>query len=44
MRNSRTPSLLKEIQAGIRSRFPLIDRDARGHPRVYLNSGAGSKP
>jgi len=26
----------------IRSRFPMIDRDSGGRPRVYLNTGAGS--
>lgn len=26
----------------IRARFPMIDRDALGNPRTYLNTGAGS--
>lgn len=33
---------LSSIHASIRSRFPLLDRDAEGRRRVYLNSGAGS--
>lgn len=28
--------------ARIRARFPMIERDALGNPRVYLNTGAGS--
>jgi selenocysteine lyase/cysteine desulfurase len=42
MQTSQTPSLLERIHSRIRARFPLIDRDAQGHPRIYLNSGAGS--
>ncbi len=34
--------ILKEIQPRIRARFPLLDRDAHGRRRIYLNSGAGS--
>jgi selenocysteine lyase/cysteine desulfurase len=26
----------------VRARFPMIDRDSLGNPRVYLNTGAGS--
>ena len=26
----------------IRARFPMIDRDSLGNPRIYLNTGAGS--
>jgi len=26
----------------IRARFPMIDRDSKGNPRIYLNTGAGS--
>ena len=33
---------LERFHPRIRGRFPTIDRDARGRPRVYLNSGAGS--
>jgi len=33
---------LEFLNPRIRSRFPMIDRDALGHPRVYLNTGAGS--
>ncbi len=33
---------LEALNPRIRARFPMIDRDALGHPRVYLNTGAGS--
>ena len=33
---------LAALNAKIRARFPMIDQDSRGHPRVYLNTGAGS--
>jgi selenocysteine lyase/cysteine desulfurase len=33
---------LEALNAKVRTRFPMIDRDALGHPRVYLNTGAGS--
>ncbi len=36
------PSSLASIHERLRARFPLLDRDAAGRPRVYLNSGAGS--
>jgi selenocysteine lyase/cysteine desulfurase len=42
MQNSRTPSPLEGIHTRIRARFPLLDRDSQGRPRIYLNSGAGS--
>lgn len=33
---------LETLNPKIRARFPMIDRDSRGNPRVYLNTGAGS--
>jgi len=33
---------LARLNPRIRSRFPMIDHDALGHPRIYLNTGAGS--
>ncbi len=33
---------LSGIQAEIRARFPHLDRDAFGNPRVHLNCGAGT--
>ena len=33
---------LEALNPRIRARFPMIDRDSQGHPRVYLNTGAGS--
>jgi cysteine desulfurase family protein (TIGR01976 family) len=33
---------LEALNRKIRARFPMIDRDARGNPRLYLNTGAGS--
>jgi len=33
---------LEALNPQIRTRFPMIDRDALGRPRVYLNTGAGS--
>lgn len=33
---------LEILNPKVRARFPMIDRDSLGHPRVYLNSGAGS--
>jgi len=33
---------LEALNPRIRARFPMIDRDALGHPRIYLNTGAGS--
>jgi cysteine desulfurase family protein (TIGR01976 family) len=32
----------ESLSPRIRSRFPMIDRDSGGRPRVYLNTGAGS--
>jgi selenocysteine lyase/cysteine desulfurase len=42
MTESPTPDPIEGIHARIRSRFPLIDRDANSRARTYLNSGAGS--
>ncbi len=42
MKDRRIPAPLEAVHARIRARFPMIDRDARGNPRVYLNTGAGS--
>jgi selenocysteine lyase/cysteine desulfurase len=39
---SRTPDPLETIHARVRARFPLLDHDAQGRRRTYLNSGAGS--
>jgi selenocysteine lyase/cysteine desulfurase len=33
---------LEALNPRVRARFPMIDRDAAGRPRVYLNTGAGS--
>ncbi len=33
---------LEELHPRIRARFPMIDRDSTGRPRLYLNTGAGS--
>lgn len=33
---------LESLNSRIRSRFPMIDRDSLGQPRMYLNTGAGS--
>lgn len=33
---------LKEIHSQIRARFPQIDKDIQGNPRIYLNNGAGT--
>lgn len=33
---------IKEIHPQIRARFPQIDRDIQGNPRIYLNNGAGT--
>jgi len=33
---------LEILNPKIRARFPMIDRDSKGNPRVYLNTGAGS--
>ena len=33
---------LEILNPKIRARFPMIDRDSRGTPRIYLNTGAGS--
>jgi len=38
----RPPRTLDTFHEEIRARFPLLRHDARGNPRVYLNSGAGS--
>ena len=42
MLKSRTPDPLKTIHDRVRARFPLLDHDAQGGRRIYLNSGAGS--
>src|SRR5512139_3986423 len=33
---------LEALNPEIRRRFPMIDRDSGGRPRIYLNTGAGS--
>lgn len=42
MENRRAPVPLEAVHARIRTRFPMIDRDPLGNPRIYLNTGAGS--
>jgi len=42
MRKIRTPDPLQNIHARLRARFPLLDHNAQGVRRIYLNSGAGS--
>jgi selenocysteine lyase/cysteine desulfurase len=42
MSDRRTPLPLETVSPKIRARFPMIDRDAGGRPRIYLNTGAGS--
>lgn len=32
---------LEKLNPKVRERFPMIDRDSRGTPRVYLNTAAG---
>jgi cysteine desulfurase family protein (TIGR01976 family) len=33
---------LERLNPEVRRRFPMIDRDSGGRPRIYLNTGAGS--
>lgn len=33
---------LEVLNPRVRARFPMIDRDLLGNPRIYLNTGAGS--
>ncbi|OGD22448.1 MAG: hypothetical protein A2Y70_05755 [Candidatus Aminicenantes bacterium RBG_13_64_14] len=33
---------LEILNPKVRARFPMIDRDSMGNPRIYLNTGAGS--
>jgi selenocysteine lyase/cysteine desulfurase len=33
---------LEILNPKVRARFPMIDRDSKGNPRIYLNTGAGS--
>jgi selenocysteine lyase/cysteine desulfurase len=33
---------LETLNPEVRARFPMIDRDSRANPRIYLNTGAGS--
>jgi cysteine desulfurase family protein (TIGR01976 family) len=42
MNTSRPPHPLETLNATVRARFPMIDRDSQGNPRLYLNTGAGS--
>ena len=42
MSNRPLPLPFEAAHARIRARFPMIDRDALGNPRIYLNTGAGS--
>jgi selenocysteine lyase/cysteine desulfurase len=42
MNDPETPHPFESLSPRIRARFPMIDRDAGGRPRIYLNTGAGS--
>ncbi len=42
MKNRERVHSLETLNPKVRARFPMIDRDALGNPRVYLNTGAGS--
>lgn len=42
MSAERPVHILETLNPEVRSRFPMIDRDSGGRPRVYLNTGAGS--
>ena len=42
MNNQDRAHPLKILNPKIRARFPMIDRDSKGNPRIYLNTGAGS--
>ena len=42
MNELRTTHPLETLNPKVRARFPMIDRDSSGRPRVYLNTGAGS--
>jgi selenocysteine lyase/cysteine desulfurase len=42
MPNRQKPDPIERIHPRIRARFPLLDHDAEGRRRIYLNSGAGS--
>ena len=37
-----TTHTLEALNPEVRRRFPMIDRDSGGRPRIYLNTGAGS--
>jgi selenocysteine lyase/cysteine desulfurase len=42
MRDDRAIHPLEALNPKVRARFPMIDRDASGNTRTYLNTGAGS--
>ena len=42
MNEPRTTHPLETLNPKVRARFPMIDRDSSGAPRIYLNTGAGS--
>jgi len=42
MNDQTAAQALEALNPRVRARFPMIDRDSLGHPRVYLNTGAGS--
>jgi len=42
MTSNPSPQSLETLNSEVRRRFPMIDRDSGGRPRVYLNTGAGS--
>lgn len=40
--NDTSARAIARLNPRVRARFPMIERDSAGHPRVYLNTGAGS--
>jgi selenocysteine lyase/cysteine desulfurase len=42
IRSDAAAALFRDLHPEVRKRFPQLDRDPAGHPRTYLNSGAGS--
>ncbi len=42
MEESLIPVALESLHSKIKGRFPLLGHDGLGHPRIYLNTGAGS--
>jgi cysteine desulfurase family protein (TIGR01976 family) len=40
--NDTSARAIARLNPQVRARFPMIERDSAGRPRVYLNTGAGS--